>query len=339
MLVLNGMRKPAFAVRFRLPALAFALFIAAALMRGCFSLRSAQEENAAAPNDIEITLYDVRGEKLLTLPLEEYIFGVVASEMPASFSLEALKAQAVSARTYAVRRLSACGGSPCGRHGADLCSDSTCCQAWKSRATLMKQWGDNADYYAAKIDEAVSETAGVIALYNGKPIDALYFSSSGGATEAAADVFGADVPYLVSVSSPGEENSAHYSDTFTYTPKAFVKALNKAFSKAKLKTASLADQVEILARSAGGRVTELRLGGITVTGREFRAALDLPSADFTITLTRDKVRVDTTGFGHGVGMSQYGADAMAKEGADYEEILRHYYTGITLGTLDEIMDG
>jgi len=333
------MRRKVFFARLRLPALALALFIAAACVRGCVSLRAAQKESPAPGEEPTVTLYDARNEKTLELPLEEYLFGVVASEMPASFSLEALKAQAVSARTYAARRLASCGGEPCGRHGADLCSDSACCQAWKSREALMKQWGENAEYYAAKIDEAVSETAGVIALYDGKPIDALYFSNSGGATEAAADVFGGDVPYLVSVSSPGEEHSAHYSDTFTYTPKAFVKTLNKAFPKADLKTSSLSGQVEILSRSEGGRVTELRLGDTTVTGREFRAALDLPSADFTISISKDEVRVDTKGFGHGVGMSQYGADAMAKGGATFEEILKHYYTGIQLGTLDEIMGG
>lgn len=333
------MRKPLIPVRLRLPALALVLFMTAAFVRGCLSLRDVQNEEPAAQEEPSITLYDARNEKTVSLKLEEYIFGVVGAEMPASFSIEALKAQAVSARTYAAKRLSACGGKPCGRHGADLCSDSTCCQAWRSRDDLMKQWGQNADFYAAKINEAVQMTAGVVALYGGKPIDALYFSNSGGATEAAQDVFGGDVPYLVSVSSPGEEDSAHYSDSFTYTPKAFVKTLNKAFSKANLKTSDLSGQIAILSRSEGGRVTKLKLGDVTITGREFRSALGLPSADFTITPSKNEVRVDTKGFGHGVGMSQYGANAMAKDGATYAEILQHYYTGITLGMLDEILDG
>ena len=329
----------AFFVRLRLPALAFALFIAAACVRGCLSLRGGGGGEVAGGEALTVTLYDARNEKTLVLPLEEYLFGVVASEMPASFSLEALKAQAVSARTYAAKRIAACGGKPCGRHGADLCSDSACCQAWKSREALMEQWGANADFYAAKMDEAVRETAGIIALYDGAPIDALYFSNSGGTTESAEDVFGGDVPYLVSVSSPGEEHAAHYTDLFTYTPKAFAKTLNKAFPKAGLKTADLSDQIEVLARSEGGGVTKLRLGGTTVTGRAFRGALNLPSADFTITFSKDEMRVETRGFGHGVGMSQYGANAMAADGATFEEILKHYYTGIALGTLDEITDG
>lgn len=329
------MRRNVFPLSPRVLAAALALLVVAALVRGCFYLAS----DGGAPSASEgprITLYDAKKNKNVTLTLEEYLFGVVASEMPASFSVEALKAQAVSARTYAAKRLKEYGGKPCGRHGADLCSDSGCCQAWRSRETLMEQWGENADFYAEKIEQAIEDTAGLVALYGGKPIDALYHSASGGQTESAEDVFGGDVPYLVSVSSPGEEGAAHYADSFTYTPKAFAKALNKAFPKAGLKAGTLKAQVEILSRSEGGRVTELQLGDTTVTGREFRAALDLPSAAFTITFTEDEVRVDTKGFGHGVGMSQYGANAMAKEGADFEEILEHYYTGITIGNLDEI---
>ena len=333
------MRRTLPPVRAQVPLLALALLLAAALVRGCIALRADWTAPAPDAPGTQLLLYDARNEKVLTLPLEEYLFGVVASEMPASFSPEALKAQAVSARTYAARHLRAYGGKACGAHGADMCSDSTCCQAWRSRADHMARWGDNADFYAHKIDEAVRETAGVVALYAGRPIDALYHSTSGGATENASDVFGADVPYLVSVASPGEESAAHYEDTFTFTPKAFAKAINKKHPEAKLKAGELSEQVKILSRSAGGRVLEVRLGGATVTGRAFRAALDLPSAAFTISFTKDTVRIDTRGYGHGVGMSQYGANAMAREGASYQEILLHYYTGITLGTLDEIARG
>lgn len=333
------MKKAVFPVALRLPALTLALLVIAALVRGCLALRALEDEAPAPPTNPTISLYDAKHDKVIELPLEEYLFGVVASEMPASFPLEALEAQAVSARTYAARRLPAYGGKPCGRHGADLCSDSTCCQAWRAREEHMERWGEDAAFYADKIDQALEETAGVVALYKGKPIDALYFSNSGGRTEDAADVFGGDVPYLVSVVSPGEEDAAHYEDAFSYTRKEFAKALNKAFPEAKLKTDALEEQVGVLSRSEGGRVTKLRLGEVTITGREFRAALGLPSASFTIDVSSGGVVVNTRGFGHGVGMSQYGARAMALDGNDYQQILAHYYTGIALGTLDEIAGG
>lgn len=334
-----NMRRTRSFARLRLPLVAAVLFIVVALVRGCLALRAGSSEPPPAGQSYTLSLYDARAGKVRTLPLEEYLFGVVGAEMPASFSLEALKAQAVSARTYAARRLSQCGGKACGRHGADVCSDSTCCQAWRARETLLEQWGENAAFYEAKIDEALRDTAGVVALYEGRPIDALYHSTSGGATEDAADVFGADIPYLVSVISPGEESASHYEDTFTYTPKAFAKAVNKKYPKAELRAASLGEQVEVLSRSTGGRVLDVRLGEVTITGRALRAALELPSAAFTISVSKTEVRIDTKGYGHGVGMSQYGANAMAKDGASYEQILEHYYTGITLGTLDEIVLG
>lgn len=333
------MRKTVFPVALRLPALTLALLVAVASVRGCFALRALREEEPPPAEAPTVALYDAKRGEVLDLPLEEYLFGVVASEMPASFPAAALEAQAVSARTYTAKRLAAFGGKPCGRHGADLCSDSSCCQAWRSREEHMERWGDDAQFYADKIERALEETLGVVALYGGKPIDALYFSNSGGRTEDAADVFGADVPYLVSVISPGEEDASHYEDSFSYTRKEFAKALNKAFPEAGLTANDLEEQVETLSRSEGGRVTELRLGGVTITGREFRSALGLPSAGFTIDISSDGVEVDTRGFGHGVGMSQYGARAMALDGSDYKEILAHYYTGITLGTLDEIARG
>lgn len=315
-----------------------ALFAAVALARGCAS--GGQPENAAEQatpyEDVQISVYDVRGKKLLRMPLEEYIIGVVASEMPASFAPEALKAQSVAARTYAVRRMASLNGSPCGDHGADVCTDSSCCAAWRSNEALAERWGDDADYYIDKISSAVEATAGIIALYGGEPIEALFHSSSGGMTENASDVFGGDTPYLLAVSSPGEENASHYEDTFEWTASEFAKKLNRAFPKANLSKKSLPDDVEILSRSEGGRVTALRLGDTTITGRELRSALDLPSAAFTVAFEGPSVILTTHGYGHGVGMSQYGADAMARSGAGFEEILSHYYTGITLGSVSDL---
>jgi len=315
---------------------AAALILSAVLLlRGLSAFRTGEDAPDREEEKCVITLYDARAKCVRRLDLEEYICGVVAAEMPASFAPEALAAQAVAARTYAVRRMAAFGGTGCAQHATDVCSDSTCCQAWRSEDELALRWGEDAAYYEDKIAAAVKETQGMIAVYDGEPIEALYHSSSGGTTEAAADVFGARVPYLVSVSSPGEENASHFEDEYEFTAAEFVKKANDAFPKAKLSEKRLRDEIEIISRASGGRVRTLRLGGATLTGRQFRAAFGLQSTAFTISAQGGTVTLITHGSGHGVGMSQYGADAMARDGATYEQILLHYYTGVKLASLYE----
>lgn len=313
-----------------LAALALSLFVL--LLRGCAITREETGVPGALPGDISavIAVYDDENDRVLSMRLEEYLCGVVAAEMPASFEEEALKAQAVAARTFTLRRLPACGGTPCGRCGADVCTDSTCCQSYRSAEQLASKWGADAAYYSARVEEAVYSTAGEVATYEGALIEALYHSTAGGMTESSENVFASAQPYLVSVESPGEEGSAHYRDSITFPRKSFITKLNAAFPRAELSAKKLEVQVEITARFASGRVKTVRLGKVEVTGRQFRKALDLPSANFTIEFVGEDVRVSTKGYGHGVGMSQYGANAMAKEGSDYRAILQHYYTGINI---------
>ena len=170
--------------------------------------------------------------------------------------------------------------------------------------------------------------------YNGKPIEALFHSSSGGMTEDAANVFGGDAPYLKSVSSPGEEGFSRYSATVSFTRKQFANAVTAAIPGADITKNKIEDLVKILSKRESGRVTRLQLGSKTVTGRELRQALGLNSTAFTIEISPERVVVSTRGYGHGVGMSQYGAEAMAQRGADYKEILLHYYTGAEIETID-----
>lgn len=313
-----------------LAALALSLFVL--LLRGCAITREETGVPGALPEDISavIAVYDDENDRVLSMRLEEYLCGVVAAEMPASFEEEALKAQAVAARTFTLRHLPACGGTPCGRCGADVCTDSTCCQSYRSAEQLASKWGADAAYYSARVEEAVYSTAGEVATYEGALIEALYHSTAGGMTESSENVFASAQPYLVSVESPGEEGSAHYRDSITFPRKSFITKLNAAFPRAELSAKKLEVQVEITARFASGRVKTVRLGKVEVTGRQFRKALDLPSANFTIEFVGEDVRVSTKGYGHGVGMSQYGANAMAKEGSDYRAILQHYYTGISI---------
>lgn len=313
-----------------LAALLVSLFVL--LLRGCAISRKAEAPPETPPENTSavIAVYDDTAGRVLSMQLEEYLCGVVSAEMPAAFEEEALKAQAVAARTFTLRRLAACGGTPCGRHGADICTDSTCCQSYRSPAQLAARWGDSAAYYSARVHDAVYATAGEVATYEGALIEALYHSTAGGMTESSENVFASAQPYLVSVASPGEEGSAHYAESTTFPRKSFITILNTAFPKADLSAKKLEVQVEITARYASGRVKIVRLGKVEVTGRQFRKALDLPSTNFTIEFVGEDVRVSTKGYGHGVGMSQYGANAMAKDGADYRAILKHYYTGIEI---------
>ena len=175
------------------------------LLRGCAIAGQETEEPIPIPEDISavIAVYDDEND----------LCGVVAAEMPASFEPEALKAQAIAARTFTLRHLAACGGTPCGRLGADICTDSACCQSYRSPEQLAEKWGTDAEYYSGRIREAVYGTAGEVATYDGELIEALYHSTAGGVTENSENVFASAEPYLVSVASPGEEGTAHYAET------------------------------------------------------------------------------------------------------------------------------
>lgn len=273
-----------------------------------------------------------RNGSVSEIDLEEYIVGVVSAEMPASFSFEALRAQAVAARTYTVYRILHGG---CRSTDADVCTGSGCCQAYADDAALHERWGKQYDENSARIRSAVESTAGKILTYDGEPIDALYHSASGGRTEDAGDVYAAAVPYLLSVESSAEAGTNRLTGEKRFTVKAFVKAVNKAFPKAKLREKGLSESIEILETTESGRVTSIRLGKTSVKGRELRAALNLDSALFTFRIENDEVIFSTRGFGHGVGMSQTGANVMGMGGRTYEEILTYYYTGVTVADITE----
>lgn len=306
---------------------AFSLCLLIAGIRGCAISREQQQAPVPSPN---IAVFS-EGE-VLVMPLNQYLVGVVGGEMPASFPIEALKAQAVAARTYAVRRMACYGGEGCGKGGADICTDSSCCQAYTAPAELKDNFGENARRYMDKLTEAVYSTDGQVILYNGSPIEALYHSSAGGRTEDAQNVFSSALPYLVGVESPGEEGSKYHGER-EYSLKEFAAAVNKKWPKAKLDRKKLPSQVEILSRYDSGQVAKLRLNKVTVSGKDLRKLFDLNSANFTIDIS-DTILIRTTGYGHGVGMSQYGARAMALEGADYRKILTHYYTGVDIDVLE-----
>ena len=264
---------------------------------------------------------------VVELTMADYLWGVVAAEMPASFEEEALKAQACAARTYTVLQQGR------GKHPeADICGDSTCCQAYIDRSAAEARWGLNAGEYGGKIDRALAETDGLGVLYNGQPIQALFFSSAAGRTVDAVEVWGSSVAYLKSVDSPEGDEVPNYR-TQVILGAEEVKALTlDAYPGADLSGAPSAWFGEASRNDSGG-VISMSLGGVTLTGGQLRSLFSLRSATFTVTWDGTRFTFDVTGYGHGVGMSQYGANAMAKNGSTFQDILTWYYTGAEVGTL------
>ena len=246
------------------------------------------------------------------IDLEEYVIGVVAAEMPASFHSEALKAQAVVARTYAMKKAS---------KGITLIN-STTHQVYYTNAQMKNLWGNSYNTYYNKIKNAVNATRGKVLKYNGSYIDALYFSMSNGKTELPKYVWSTNYPYLQVVSSYWDENisAAKYTTKMTY---------DKLSSKLGVKV-DKNSEIKVISKTAGDRVNEISISGKGFTGVKVRSLLGLRSADFTISKTEEGVTITTKGFGHGVGMSQYGANGAAKAGYTYSQILKHYYSGVSL---------
>lgn len=279
------------------------------------SQSAAQETKQETTEMIIPVLIDGKTKKM---NINEYIVSVVLQEMPASFDKEALKAQAVVARTYALKRHSS---GKKHKNGA-VCTDSDCCQGYISVSAYLKKGGK--ETAVEKVKNAVNETGKNVLTYNDKLIDATYFSCSGGKTEDAKAVWGNDVPYLQSVESPGEEKAAHYVDTVTFTPQQFQNKLGIKLS------GNPGTWLQDVSYTQGGGVDEMVLCGKTFSGTELRSKLGLRSTAFVLTAVGNTVTVTTKGFGHRVGMSQYGAEAMAVKGQTYADILSHYYPGTSL---------
>lgn len=269
--------------------------------------------------------------KVEVLPLEEYVVGVVAAEMPASFPREALKAQAVAARTYVLRRILSGGVSNNPHPGAHVCDDPRHGQAYLSREELKRKWGVIAYYrHYFKVRQAVRETAGLVIAYNGRLIDPVYHASCGGCTENAGDVWQVEVPYLKSVPcpydcypKPVETRSFSFAEvekalsTVTAVP-AFSVSAKKGF------------KVQLAGITATGRAKEIVINGASFPATLVRERLGLKSTRLTWAVKEDNVTFTTVGYGHGVGLCQYGAKGMAEHGCDFEQILTHYFSGVKI---------
>ena len=280
---------------------------------------AAAAENASAPDPAAPAAAQTNFEgdvlpSAQSTDLETYLVGVVAGEMPASFQPEALKAQAVAARTYAVREMAANGGAFPGG------------QAYASEAELQQRWGDRYSYWHDRVASAVADTAGEILTYDEEPILAVFSAESAGMTETAGNVWSTDLPYLQSVDSPGDLTDPAYETTVRLRGAA----VRASIADAAWTDAPVAAQLQILERTEAGYVKTIRAAGKDMSGRAFREALGLRSSHFTLAGDGDDLLVTTQGHGHGAGMSQYGANAMAAAGSTYREILSHYYPGAVL---------
>ncbi len=273
------------------------------------NLAETKKENIKK-NEITVTVYRNNG-KIINLELEEYVLGVVGAEMPASFNIEALKAQAILARTYALKSI---------KNGKKL-TDTVSTQAYKDNSELQKLWKNDYTKYYEKIKKAVNETKGKIILYNNEYIDAVYHSTSNGKTENSKNVWKNSLPYLVSVDSSWDKNVKSYKKETIFEINEFCNILKLDVEEPIT--------YEII-HNETGRVRQITINNKTFSGTEFRNLLKLRSADFEIEINDEKVKVTTYGYGHGVGMSQYGANEMAKQGYSYIQILKHYYTGVVI---------
>lgn len=272
---------------------------------------------------LSIRVYLTKEERIETVPLETYVQGVLAGEMPIDFELEALKAQAIAARTYIVRRIGLKDRSGMKDEQADV-TDTIEHQVYIPIAALARKWtGEEKKEKLAKLKQAAEETRGLVITYEGEPIQAAFFSTSNGYTENSEDYWAQPLPYLRSVASPWDAYiSPRYKETVKLTKREFYLKMGLSGKNAAAKPA-----IKVIEKTDGNRIKTIKINGETFSGREVRERLDLASSQFTWTIQKDMVTITTFGFGHGVGMSQWGANGMAQEGRKAEDIIRHYYTG------------
>ena len=276
-----------------------------------------------------IKLYHTATEKIEEVPFDEYLYGTVSAEMPASYDIEALKAQAVVSRTYTLYQIM--NGKK--RHKeANICDNYACCQAWISKEDRLKKWKEDVrESNWKKITEAVNSTSGKIITYKNKPIDAFFHSNSGGKTETTVNVWGGSgYPYLQSVSTSGEEAYTQYKSEVTLNKQTFIDKIKEKHNEFEIDFETQ-DCIKILEYTDGERVKKIKVGNLELSGVEIRTILGLKSANFEVIMDEsDNITFKVKGYGHGVGMSQTGADSMAKQGSNFEEIIKHFYTGVEI---------
>ena len=325
-------------------AFLFICFILPALLTKWEVATSSQENENIAENQEEISeeyIYNKYGTiKLLhtdtnaveEVALDTYLCHVVSAEMPVDFEKEALKAQAIVARTYTIYKINH------KKHdNADICDDSNCCQAWISKEDRLARWDGDKEEKWKKIEDCVNETKGKIITYNNEPINAFFHSNSGGKTELPVDVWGggSNMPYLQVVETAGEDGYTQYNSEVELSNEEIVEKLKEKYADIQIDFNNDED-IKILEYTSSGRVKTIKFGNHEISGTEARTILGLRSTNFEIEKIDGKIKFTVTGYGHGVGMSQTGADSMAKSGSSAEDIINHFYVGIEIKDVNSI---
>lgn len=279
-------------------------------------------------NYTNVKLLHTSTNEIEEVKLDEYLCNVVSAEMPVDYDIEALKAQAIVARTYTIYKIIHNSGK---HNGADICDSSSCCQAWISKEGRFERWDeDKREENWNKISTAVNETIGKIITYNGEPINAFFHSNSGGKTEIPLNVWGGSgYPYLQVVQTSGEEEYGQYSSEVILTEEELISKLKEKYSDIEIDFSS-EESIKILEHTESGRVRTVQFGNKNLSGVETRTILGLRSANFEITKDGENIKFSVIGYGHGVGMSQTGADALAKQGYKCEDIIKHFYIGVEI---------
>lgn len=279
-----------------------------------------------------IKLLHKKTQQVEEVELDQYLCHVVSAEMPADFELEALKAQAIVARTYTLYKANS------RKHeNADICDDSTCCQAWISKEDRLARWEEGKrESNWQKIEQCVKDTKGKIVTYNNEPINAFFHSNSGGTTELPVNVWGGSgLPYLQVVETAGEEGYSQYASEIELSNDELVDKLKQRYEDIQIDFSNL-EEIKILEYTDSNRVKTIRFGNHEISGVEARSIFGLKSTNFEITKETEKVKFTVKGYGHGVGMSQTGADTMAKQGSNYEDIIHHFYIGVEIKEINSL---
>ncbi|WP_251861552.1 stage II sporulation protein D [Clostridium sp. Marseille-Q2269] len=283
----------------------------------------------------QVRVYFVNEKVVRAMPLEEYVRGVVSAEMPAEFHIEALKAQAVAARTYVLAHMKGFGDNQYNKRlNADVC-DSVQSQVFMPKNKRINSWPKSKrNEYWNKIEESVNSTKGNVLVYNNEIVMApYYFATSNGKTENSENVFNSEVPYLKSVESPGEEKAPKFKSIKKFSYDEFIKIIKKQYPKCNVNKKNIGKQMVIKEKTPSGSIKRIKIGNVEIKGTEFRKILGLNSSKFSLEFKGNHIIVNCNGYGHNVGMSQWGANGMGKSGKKYDYILKHYYKGVDIETL------
>lgn len=291
-----------------------------------------EEQNYEYSKYGTITLLHKKTGETEQVNIDEYLCNVVSAEMPADYETEALKAQAIVARTYTIYKI-----LNKKHENADICDDSACCQAWISKDDRLARWEESKrESNWQKICEVVNSTKGKIITYENQPINAFFHSNSGGVTEVPVNVWGGTgFPYLQSVQTSGEDVYSQYSSEVILTQEELLNKLKEKYSDISIDFSNN-DDIKILEYTESTRVKTVKFGNHELSGVETRSILGLRSTNFEIGRDGNNIKFSVKGYGHGVGMSQTGADSMAKQGATVDEIITHFYTGVEIKDVNSI---